>query len=515
MNDWRTLTHGGALRWARETYPNKVAVIYQDRRITYQKLNERVNRLANGLLSLGLKPGSRVAMYSPNCSEYMEYYLAVAITGMAAVPINNSLKEKEVEYILNHSKSEALIYDAMYEELIQAVDAPHISRERRMVLGGTGSGVEYDEFISKQSSDDPEVEFPLSSCYYQGYTSGTTGFPKGCVNNQDRFINHHQRTAIVYGITKEDNQIIPGPLFHGAPTLFSLSQLFVGGTVTILRGFDPEEVLRTIHRERTTNGFFVPVMLERILQLPNKDSYDVSSMRAIMVAGAPFQTSTKLKIISFLKNADINEFYGATEAGLITNIVHNRALNKERSSGKTVMGMHIKIMDDDGNELEVGEIGEIFMNGPILLSEYYENKEATKKTFRGSWFTLGDMGYVDDEGYLYLVDRKKDMIISGGENIYPAEVEKAILLDSRIQHAAVIGIPDSQWGESVKAIVVVKPGEHMTEEEIIEHCKMHIASYKCPKSVDFADSIPINPSGKILKNILREKYWQGKEKRVN
>ena len=306
------------------------------------------------------------------------------------------------------------------------------------------------------------------------------------------------------------------PLFHSNSIWFGSMGVYYGCTTVIHHsgGFEAREILDEMDRERVTLSSLVPTMYTMILQLPDKDKYDTSSVRTLVVSSSPLMTKTKERILAFFKNSRLFEAYGSSELGLVTWLRPEDQYRTVRSCGKVAVASQIKLINDQGRECAPGEVGELFAMGPGMFDGYYNQPEADKAAFWGEFASSGDMARVDEEGFYYLVDRKHDMIISGGENIYPTEIDDVLTKHPKIQLAAVIGVPDEKWGEAVKAVVILKPGEGLTQEEVMAYCKEHLAGYKCPKSVDFVDSIPMTPTGKLLKRELRSRYWDGAEAKI-
>jgi acyl-CoA synthetase (AMP-forming)/AMP-acid ligase II len=508
---------GQALEWAATIHGEKAAIIDGEKRITYRHLNDRVNRLANAFKELGIKENDRLSILLYNCSEYIEIYLALAKSGIAAVPLNFRFVESEIEYVVNHSDAKALIYGTEFLSTIGNLkNKLGIKSDLYIALGSdVPSGVKsYESILIDSSADEVHKDIDLDGCYFQGYTAGTTGFPKGCVNSHSGFVGHHTRCLILYKINVNDTQLVAAPLFHEAPTLFSLMQIFIGGTIVIIRNPTPEVILSTIQSQRVTNFFMVPTMYSSIVDFPGRDKFDVSSVKTCICAGAPLLTDTKMAVLEFFNRGGLNEFYGGTEVGVVTNLYPHEQTDLPRSVGKPISGWQVKLLDASGNEVPTGTEGEIFMKGPRLLSRYYKNPEATSDAVRGEYFSLGDVGRLDANGYLYILDRKHDMIISGGENIFPIEIEEVINRHPLVNQVVVIGAPDRKWGEAVTAVVVLKQGASCSAEDIVQFCKGKLAGYKIPKSVDFRDSLPMSSFGKILKRVLRDEYWKELKRRV-
>ncbi|OLO40590.1 hypothetical protein BTR23_06285 [Alkalihalophilus pseudofirmus] len=512
------LTIGTFFKQNNLKYGNKIAVIDRDQTLTYQELNERANRLANAFVKKGYQKGDKIAVLMKNHAAYIEIIGALAKIGVIIVPINYRLLRKDVQYIINHSKCRAVITTGEYESLIRSVIPATPQLDTLLMLGSEGEYPfhQYEPFLQSGSNEEPDVEIHENDPFYFGYTSGTTGKPKAVV------ISHRSRvlTGIVaateYKVAEDDVHIVAGPIYHAAPWIFLLMQLIVGGTIIIQETFDPEEFLQLTEKYQATNTFLAPTMFNFIVNLPTdiKQKYNHESMRVLISAGAPLPTQTKNDVLKYFIDADLHEFYGSTESGITLNIKPKDIRQKEACVGLPFPMVECLLLDDQKNPMARGEVGELYIKAPYLLDEYYQNDQANQDAFYGNYFTVGDMARQDDDGYYYIVDRKKDMLISGGVNIYPREIEEFLYTHAGILEVAVIGVPDPVWGEAVKAIVVPKAGVSLTEEEIISYCEGRLASYKKPKSVDFVSVLPRNPSGKILKTDLRAPYWQGQGKRI-
>ncbi|MFC1825056.1 class I adenylate-forming enzyme family protein [Thermodesulfobacteriota bacterium] len=506
------LVVGNALRAAVRKMPQKTAFVFKDHRITYKAFNERVNRLANGLLAEGHQPGDHIAILAFNCIEYYEILFAVAKAGMVAVPVNFRFQSEEISYIINHSDSSVLIYEAHFREALLKVrrELEKIGSGSYIVFGGDGEpgDVSYEELIAGSHENDPDIDVSEDTTWYFGYTSGTTGMPKGALRS-------HRANILIAAndiyIREDDVLLLIMPIFHTNSLAFGLISVYQGATTVIYPsgGFDPREILEIIDREKVTFSSLVPTMFAMIMEVPDKENFETRSLRKVLTSSAPLMTKTKEQILDFFQHAQFFEGYGATELGGVTTLHPKDQERKLRSCGKANPFTIVKILDADGNECSPGEVGELYAISPGMFEGYYKQPEADAKAFRGDFLTVGDMVKVDDEGFYYLVDRKNDMIISGGENIYPTEIDDLLAAHPKVLEVAVIGVPDEKWGEAVKAVIVCKPGEDLTEKEVIDYCKQHLAGYKCPKSVDFWDSLPLNPMGKILKREIREKYWEG------
>jgi acyl-CoA synthetase (AMP-forming)/AMP-acid ligase II len=371
----------------------------------------------------------------------------------------------------------------------------------------------YEDLIADSSPEEPYATVDENSGFLIIYTSGTSGRPKGAVLSHRSRLIMFLAQAMEYKILEDDINLTACPMCHGIGLMHALQQLVVGGAVCIMREFSAEEALRLIHVRKATNAAMVPTMYNLILSLPEstKQRYGCGSMRVLTSAGAPLPTEVKEGLIGFFHDASLIEFYGSSEVAFAIYLKPCDQLKKIRSVGKPFWGVEIKLVNDNDEEVGVNEVGEIVCKSPWLMNGYYKQG---REGFRGEWFYTGDLARRDEDGYFYIVDRRTDMIISGGENIYPAEIEEVLYSHPKIFEAAVIGIPDERWGESVKALVILMEGESTTEDEIIEFCKKRLGGFKVPRSISFLTEFPKTTSGKILKRILREEYWKGKEVKV-
>ncbi len=501
-------------------YPDKVAIKDKFRQATFKEWEERANRLANALSDFGVKKGDRFAILAYNWTEWMEIYAAAAKAGQITVPIMFRLAPPEIEYVINHSETKAFV---VAEEFVQMVDDMReklpIPQENYVYLGKgqpPDGYVHYEELMAKGSPSQPDVVADSADFWNIMYTSGTTGRPKGVVRTHEGNIAEYILNDINMAVRPDDRVMLVMPMCHINSIFYSFSYTYVGASCFIYNmiSFDPEDLLRTIHQEKITFTSLVPTHYIMMLALPDevKNKYDVSSIRQLLISSAPARKNTKLAIMEYFKNAELWEAYGSTEQGLMTLLRPEDQMKKLGSIGKEIFGIdRIKILDENRKEVPPGEVGEIFVRTPIVFREYWKDPEKTKEVFDGEWSTAGDMGKIDEEGYYYLVDRKANMIITGGENVYPSEVENVIGSHPAVKDIAVIGVPHEKWGEAVKAVVILHEGQTPSEElgkEIAQHCRGKIAGYKIPKSVDFIkeEEMPRTGTGKILHRILRERY---------
>jgi long-chain acyl-CoA synthetase len=506
------LVHG-TLRLNAVKYPQKTAIVDGERSITYLQLNERANRLANVLAELGISKGDKVGILMYNCIEFIEAVFGVSRAGAVSVLMNYRSVGRELEYLINNSDTSILILGEEFGDVIKSVlpNCNLLTEEGCIVVGKKSSGQmrHYEDLLRGSFTREPEVAITETDPFVICYTSGTTGRPKGAViRHRDRVLLYFC-CAVEFGVSDEDVYLCFGPLYHHGPTNGATRTIWAGGKLVIMKTFDPKEALELIHREKVTVGFIVPTMSNFILNLPHEEraKYDVSSVRLFTSGGSPLHTKTKDGILKFFHNAKLHELLGATENGCITNLKHRDQYRKYRSVGLPFIGAEITLLDEGGKEVPQGEVGIIYSKSLTQCGEYYKMPEETNAAQRGEWFTVGDMGRQDEEGYFYVVDRKQDMIVSGGVNIYPAEIEEVLSSFSKVLEVACIGVPDEKWGEALKAVIVLKEGQAATEEEIIGFCEGKIAGYKKPKSVEFTDSLPKNPAGKILKRVIKEAYW--------
>ncbi len=501
---------------------DKTAIIYGERRITYQELYQRTNRLANALLNLGIRKETRVAVMEKNCPEFIELYFAVAKTGGIVVPISFRLKGKELFYVLNNSKAQVLFFGAEFSSVVDSVRPELPELKTYICIGKSQSdATPYEELLNKASSSAPGVGNNENDVIILMYTSGTTGVPKGTLLTHRNVLHVMINQLITLGQTRDDVCLNCLTFFHVA-IIFSLVIIMTGGINVIQREFSPEEVLRLIEGEKVTIVVAVPSELSFILTYPEKHLYNLKSLKSIYYGAMPITTKLLRESLQFFQ-CDFYQVYGSTEAGFMSclgpkdHLLEGPLEGRKRlqSAGKAVVFCELKVVGEHDQEVSVGEVGEIVVRSNSVMKGYYGLRKETEIALRNKWFHTGDLARVDEDGYVYIVDRKSDMIISGGENIYPPEIEEIICSHPSVQMAAVIGVPDSQWGEAVKAVLVLKEGAKATEDEIIKFSGDKLAGFKKPKAVEFVDSLPLNPAGKVLKKVLREKDWEGYDRRVH
>jgi acyl-CoA synthetase (AMP-forming)/AMP-acid ligase II len=497
-------------------FPNTVALKDRLRSFTYLEINRRVNKLAHSLLSLGLSKGDKVAVLLENSIEIVEVYLATAKTGLVIVPISFRLVGPEVEYIVVNSDAQALI---VHDEFTLTVDAIRanlkgIEADRYIVVGKEREGyTEYEAFIKDAVENEPQADVKPEDTWILIYTSGTTGKPKGVVRSHESHIAFYLINAADFGFNEHDICLNIMPLCHINSTFFTFTFTYIGASAYIHRAqsFRAEDILQIIERERITYVSLIPTHYSLMLNVSEGErKRDVSSIRKLLCSSAPVSKSMKLAIMEFFPGVELYEAYGSTEAGIVTILKPEDQMRKLGSIGFESLGTDlVKILDQDGKEVEVGEIGELYSRGPMLFDEYYKLPEKTAASFRGEWFSAGDMARRDQDGFFEIVDRKYNLIITGGEHVYPSEVEKVISTHPGVLDVAVVGLPHAKWGEGVTAFVIPKDrDEAPTEEEVIDFCWGKMAGYKRPKAVRFIsqEEMPRTGSGKVLHRVLRERY---------
>jgi len=497
-------------------YPDRVAVVdAAGRQRTYAELHARVNRLANALLAQGIGKGARLGVLDRNSIEYLEAYFAAGLIGAWLVPINFHLKPADIAYRLAHADAAGLIAGAEFVPTVRALgrELPPALAGRTWAVGGADGVPSYESLLAAGADAAPDVRVDPEDVLYLGYTSGTTGPSKGAMVSHRAIVVGYLYKALDYGLSDADVALCPGPFWHSAPRDFASLALYLGGTCVVTRGFEPREYLALVERHRVTYSFLVPTMLQMLIGLEDGACHDTSSLRVLISGGSPLPTAVKERVLARFGSI-LFEFYGATETRIITSIAPAELAQRRRSVGRPIRDVELRILDERGEAVPVGVPGEIYVRGPGLFSGYYKDAAATERGHRGDWFSLGDIGRLDADGYLYLVDRKADTIISAGENIYPNDVEEVLLAAPGVKEAAVIGIPDPTWGELVTAIVVPAPGAAPDPEALMAYCAARLPGYMKPRRIEFADALPRNESGKILRRVLREPYWRGAEAKI-
>lgn len=496
---------GEVLARSARRHPQQAALVWPGGSISYGALNDRAEALAHAMIGIGVRKGDKVAFLMHNRAELLEACFAAFKIGAVAVPINFRLTAREIEYILNDSDASVLILEEPLLEIARPVlSGLQYLKEVIVVGGSTGPGIRnYEDFVKGAATGELTGEFEDDDEALIVYTSGTTGQPKGAVLTHKGLMVTALNYLISYQNRCGDKWICTTPIFHIAGMSYAMTHFYVGATIFLERDFDPLRILELTHNSRVTTLFLVPSMWIKVLQVPNFASYDTSSVRIITTAAAIMPVEIKKQLATAFPAAGLYDCFGGTESGAVTVLSERDFARKNASVGLALPFVEVRLVDDDDHDVPRGQIGEAIYRGPNVMKEYYKNPEATRKAMRGGWFHSGDLLRQDEEGFYYVVDRKDDMIISGGENIYPAEVEEVLYSHPDILEAAVIAVPDPEWGQNVKAFVVLKPDRGLSESQVIDYCKLHLASYKKPKSVDFLASLPKSAAGKILRRALR------------
>ena len=517
MHPHMPLTVGDKIAINAYLYPNHTAYVYTDERgekkSTYSEYLARCRQLGSAWYKAGVRRQDRVSILAQNCMEYVEVYGAGELAGFITATVNWRLAAPEMEYIINDASPKVLVFEDIYTAIIEGIKPRLKGVEKFVCIGKAPAWAEeYEKVLATGDVAGPPCRSQEDDIAYLIYTSGTTGRPKGCMLGQRESYNLGMSVSPTQHSTPADRCLLMMPFFHIGAKAIQLAQHHCGGTVFMQRGFEPEAVLKSIADNRITITHMAPVMAQLLFESPNIKKYDVSSLHTLVYSAAPMPTPVLKKGLELWGDVFM-QMYGQTE-GIITGLWHHQhrpdgsAQDVERlgSVGQQFSGVELRLVDDNGNEVPQGQPGEVTYRTTAMFRGYWNNSAATIETLRDGWCHSGDIGKLDKEGFLYLVDRKKDMIISGGENIYSREVEEAVVQHQAVSECAVIGLPDEKWGEAVCAIVILKKGQKLTEDEVIKHTQTLIASYKKPKTVVFVDDIPKLPSGKVNKVELRKLY---------
>jgi acyl-CoA synthetase (AMP-forming)/AMP-acid ligase II len=506
-------TMGELLERNAHFFSEQLAVAYEERRFTYAEHVTRARQLADALYRLGVRRQDRVSILAMNCSEYLEVLNACYIAGYIAGTVNFRLAQPEIKFILGDSAPRVLIFEEQYAGMVDALRGQLPSIEHYICIGAAPTwAADYETALRCGDVQGPPIRAREQDAANLIYTSGTTGRPKGVVHGHPCELAQAQEMAMMLDMRPNGRILEVMPYFHVGAQSSGSGALWRGASVFIHRSFDPAAVLRTVAAERITALHLVPLMVQALLDVPELERYDVSSVETIMYAAAPMPVPVLRKALRIFGPIFVNS-WGQTEGTgtFLPKHMHKPDGTEAEvkllgSIGQMRQGGELRIVDEAGSDCAVGEPGELILRAQSMMSCYWNNSAATAETLRDGWLHTGDMGYFDERGFVFLVDRKKDMIISGGENIYSQEVEQALAEHPAVANAAVIGVPDPKWGESVKAIVVLKPGAEVSADELIVHCTALIASYKRPRFVEFVRELPVLPSGKISKVALRELY---------
>lgn len=504
--------------------PDRDAIVFEGKRLTYSQISQRVNKLSNALAKLGIKKGDRIAMLQVNCPECVEIYFATARLGAIYVPLNFRAKEDELSYMSGHAEAKALFVGKRYLDLARGI-MPSLPNLKHLISldDKVANMLFYDELIKSSPDDEITTEIGDEDVTILMYTAGTTGRPKGVPLRHSGFVGYVVGNVDPASPDMEEKNLLTVPLYHVAGIQAMLAAIYGGRTLVMMRQFEVIEWMASVQREHATRAMLVPTMLKQIIDNPDFSKYNISSLKVITYGASvmPFEVITKaMKVLPGVRF--INAFGQTETASTITMLgpedhiiegteeVKQKKLKRLASSiGKPLPDVQVKIVGENGENLPPGKIGDIVAKGPRIMSGYWQDEEKTKKAFTtDGWLITNDQGWMDEEGYIYLTGRGDDVIKRGGELISPEELENALYSHPKVEEAAIIGVPDVEWGQIPKAIVVLKKGEKATEEELMEHCRTKLASFKRPRSVVFVDELPRNAMGKVLRKKLREQYGQ-------
>jgi len=494
------------------SYPNKTAVILEDTRCTFEELNNRANKLANALIDMGINKGDRVAVLVDSCLPYAELLCASQKCGAVVVPLNPGMDKKGLVYIINDIEANIFFLGQNYIDLYNSL-REEIRGVRNLISVGLQSGAikGHEEVLSQYLPEEPEVKIDEQDICFIDFTSGTTGLPKGVVSTNKRYLAAMQKTVYILNLTHGDTVLIPMPSFWMAGIMYSC--FYCGCTTIITREYDPKTILETIEREKITTAIMPPFYITSFLEYPRLKEYKLSSLERLVLMGASLPTEVLKRATEVFGNV-LTQTYGTSEGSWLTVLSPEdmvfegppEKVRKLQSCGKELINTELRVVDENDKDVLPGQIGELIARGGSVIKEYWKLPQATAETFKGGYLYTGDMATIDEEGYIYLAGRKKDIINSRDMSVYPTEIEEVLHHHPAILEATVIGIPDVELGEVVKAVVVLREGQKITEEEIIGFCWQYLAGNAIPGSVEFIDRLPRTPSGKILKRELKERY---------
>ncbi len=514
----------GIIRTHAAGRPDGIALVEGDRTMTWTELLERSSRVAQALADAGVGSQDRVAFLDKNGIEHFEVFFGAALLGAVCVDVNWRLAPPEVQYIVDDADAKVFVVGPDFVPVLDAIADELPKVHKTVVIGGHDVHEAHDDWVARYPAEDPGVEPSADDVAFQLYSSGTTGRPKGVMLTNDNFFGLLPLAKDMWELGPESVNLIAMPLFHIGGGGWAVAGMYEGATSVIFRELDPAALVRTLVDEKITHAFLVPAVLQFMLLVPGVQEADFSNLKVFVYGASPISEEVLATCVEMFKPCKFWQAYGLTETtGAVVNLPpedHDpNGPNKHRlrSCGLPGPGVELKIVDTDtGEELPTGAVGEIWIRSRQNMLGYWKMPEETEKAITPEgWFRSGDAGYVDEDGYLFIHDRVKDMIVSGGENVYPAEVENVLMGHPGIADVAIIGVPHEKWGETAKAIVVKAPDVEVTEDDIVAYARERLATFKCPTSVEWVDVLPRNPSGKILKRELREPYWEGHERRVS
>ncbi len=518
------LLHDSLDFYARERR-DALCIAFRDRRLSYGEARDHANRVASALAASDVGPGDRYAVLAKNCAEYPLWYFGGSKAGAATVPLNYRLAPRELAYIANDAGAKLVIARGELVDEIEKVRADLPTVKTWVSLDGPrpDGWIDYADWVGAQPAEPPDHRSRNEDVLYQMYTSGTTGRPKGAILSQHAVTSNLVQQMAVLQAQDDDHTLVVAPIYHAAAALAVMGAVASGTSMLIHEDFSPQDVVDAMSEGGVTRTLLVPVMIQVCLgTVPDVAERDYTKLHTIIYGASPIAAEVLRRAIDVFRCA-FTQGYGMTETTaaltFLTPRDHERALDEKPelllSAGRPLPGTRLLVVGEDGEPVKNGAVGEILARGDQIMSGYWNLEEATAEALAGGWLHTGDAGRIDDEGYLYIQDRVKDMIVSGGENVYPREVENALFEHPAVADVAVLGVPDEQYGEAVKAIVVLAPGAEAGEDDLIAFCREQLASYKRPRSVDFVGELPRNASGKVLKKELREQYWKGHDRRVS
>ena len=502
--------------------PERDCIVFEGKRWTYAQINERVNQLVNVLTKLGVEKGDRIGMLHVNCNQYIETYYASAKLGAIFVPLNFRAKADELAYMIGNAEVKVLFVGSRYLDIVNTI-LPQLPTVKEYISIEGGSRANYEDLIRSASSDEMLCDIGDEDITILMYTSGTTGRPKGVPLRHNAFVVYVLENVDPASPDIKERNLLTVPLYHVAGIQAMLAAIYGGRTLVLMRQFEVKEWMATIQKEQATRAMIVPTMLKRVIDDPDFSKYNLSSLKVITYGAAPMPFEVISKAIQVMPWARFINAFGQTEtASTITTLgpedhiiegteeERQKKLKRLTSSiGRPLPDVEVKIVDEEENSLPFLQVGEILVRGPRVMTGYWKDEQKTSQVMTSDgWLRTGDMGWMDEEGYIYLSGRADDMIIRGGENISPEEVEEVLYSHPKIEEAAVIGVPDPEWGQEPRAVVVLKKGEKVASEEIIEHCRSKLAGFKRPRSVVFIEALPRGAMGKVLRKKLREQYGQ-------
>jgi long-chain acyl-CoA synthetase len=512
----------GILRYRAREQRDDVALWYEGRTTSYRELDARANVIANALVRAGLKSGQRVCVLDKGHDQFIEVLFGIGKAGGVYTPVNWRLAPPEIAFVVNDAEAPIFFVGEDFAGAVAEIEGDLSTVEKIVFWGNSGvphGWAAYDDLVSGVGDEDPYLDAGEDETAWQLYTSGTTGHPKGAELTNLNLVSGMAGALLGFGgVRPGEVGLVCMPLYHIGGSGYALSLIYSGAKLVLTREADPTQILELVMSQKINHSFLVPALLNFLVQHPQCPQTDFSTLKSILYGASPIPEELLAKCIETF-GCQFIQAYGLTEttgaAVLLAPRDHVPGSPRLRACGQAIFGCDLKIVDASGRSCAPGEVGEILIRGPVVMKGYWKRPEANAEVIRDGWFHSGDAGYLDEEGYLYIHDRVKDMIVSGGENVYPAEVESLLYSHPAVADVAVIGVPSEKWGEEVKAVVVRAAGSKISEDELMEFCKGSIAGYKRPRSVDFVAELPRNPTGKILKRELRAKYWEGKERQVN